>query len=263
MSAKGSAAAKLLVADATRLFEGLTDDQWNADSACHGWRVQDVAAHLGYFFNTIADPSLKGPSDHDGTAERLNDASVRERADWTPQQVLAYYTEQATAALGTLDALQAPEMSEATLPLADLGTYRLSQLADAVAFDHLTHLTADLMQPFGPLPTQQVSTTEAIDPAIDWMIAGLPQMCGNALVPVLAGPIGLRLTGPTSRSFVIDKDGENVVVTETDELPADVAASSAEDFLRWGTVRTAWRSAVEVTGDRAKVAAVLDKINIV
>ena len=263
MSAQGAAAAKLLVADATRLFEGLSDDHWNADSACHGWRVLDVATHMGYFFNTIADPTLKGPTDHDGTAERLNDAAVRERADWTPQQALAYYQEQAVGALAALDALQAPEMSEATLKLADLGTYRLAQLADAVAFDHLTHLTSDLMQPFGPLPAQPVNVEAAIDPAIDWMIAGLPQMCATALAPVLTGPIGLRLTGPTSRSFVIDKDGADVAITETDQLPADVATSAAEDFLRWGTVRTAWRSVVEVTGDRDRVAAVLDKINIV
>lgn len=263
MSVQGVAAAKLLVADATALFESLTPQQWDADSACHGWRVHDVATHMGYFFNTMTDPSLKAPKDHDGTAERLNDASVRERADWTPEQVLAYYKEQAAGALGALEALQAPEMSEATLQLADLGTYRLAQLADAVAFDHLVHLSSDLMQPFGPLAARPVSVEAAIDPAIDWMIAGLPQMCSAAIAPIITGPIGLRLTGPTDRSFVLDRDGDKVVVSETDQLPVDVATSDAEDFTRWSTFRTAWRPAVQVTGDRDRVAAVLDKINIV
>lgn len=263
MSVQGVTAAKLLVADATALLQSLTPEQWQADSACHGWRVQDVVAHMGFFFNTMTDPNLKRPTDHDGTAERLNDASVRERADWTPEQALGYYSEQAAGALVALEALQAPEMSEATLELAELGTYRLAQLSDAVAFDHLTHLTSDLMQPFGPLPVRPVSVEAAIDPAIDWMIAGLPQMCEKALGPVVTAPIGLRLTGPTDRSFVIDRTDDGLTVTETDQVPADMATSSAEDFLRWGTVRTAWRPAVEISGDRDRVAAVLDKINIV
>ncbi|MFV0535509.1 MAG: maleylpyruvate isomerase family mycothiol-dependent enzyme [Cumulibacter sp.] len=263
MSSQGLTAAQLLVADATALFEGLTDQQWAADSACHGWRVQDVATHMGYFFNTMTDPNLKGPTDHDGTAERLNDASVRERADWSPQEVLDYYTQQAAGALVALEALQAPEMSEATLQLAELGTYRLAQLTDAVAFDHLVHLTCDLMQPFGPLPAAQVSTAEAIDPALDWMLDGLPKMCSTTVAPALEGPIGLRLTGATQRSYVIDKNGDGLGVTETDSLPEDVATSSAEDFLRWATMRTAWRPAVDITGSRERVSAVLDKINIV
>lgn len=263
MSVQGVAAAKLLVADATALFRSLTPEQWNADSACHGWRVHDVATHMGYFFNTMTDPNLQSPTDHDGTAERLNDASVRQRADWSPQQVLDYYLEQSAGALVALEALQAPEMAEATLQLADLGTYRLAQLADAVAFDHLVHLQSDLMQPFGPLPVGPVSVEAAINPAIDWMIAGLPQMCSKAVAPVINGPVGLHLTGATDRSFVLDKAGDDLVVTETDALPNDVAVSDAEDFTRWATVRTAWRSAVTITGDRDRVAAVLDKINIV
>jgi hypothetical protein len=69
----------------------------------------------------------------------------------------------------------------------------------------------------------------------------------------------------SERSFLLARndDGDKVVVVETDELPDDVATSSASDFLRWGTTRTAWRSAVTVTGEHSRVAAVLDAVNIV
>lgn len=130
------------------------------------------------------------------------------------------------------------------------------------------HLTSDLLKPFGPLDSAEVSVSAAIDPpAIDWMIAGLPQMNGAALYPTLERPIGLHLTGATDRSFVLGRDtaGGIVTVTETADLPADVAASSAIDFLRWGTTRSAWRSAVTVAGgDRQYIAGgVLDAVDIV
>jgi hypothetical protein len=149
--------------------------------------------------------------------------------------------------------------------MLDLGTYRLGQLSDAVAFDHLVHLTCDLFAPFGPLSAASVSLSTAIDPAIDWMIAGLPQMNGAAVAPVLRRPVGLRLTGATERSFVLSRETGTsaVLVTETPELPADFAVTSATDFLRWATTRSAWRPAVTISGDRALVAAVLDAIDIV
>ncbi|YCN53726.1 hypothetical protein AB9M10_17365 [Rhodococcus erythropolis] len=54
-----------------------------------------------------------------------------------------------------------------------------------------------------------------------------------------------------------------MTVTEADDVPENVATTQATEFLRWGTTRSAWRSAVEVSGDRKTVAAVLDAIDIV
>ncbi|SDU60098.1 maleylpyruvate isomerase family mycothiol-dependent enzyme [Gordonia westfalica] len=265
MSDAGVTAAKALVNDTLSLLDRLTPADWAADSACHGWRVHDVVTHMGFFFNFIADPGLVFPDNPSGTSERLNDAAVRERADWTSEQAVEYYRAQSEAGLATLTALQGEELRDQPLDMLDLGTYRLHQLGDAVAFDHLVHLTSDLLKPFGPLDSAEVSVSAAIDPAIDWMIAGLPQMNGAALYPTLERPIGLHLTGATDRSFVLGRDtaGGIVTVTETADLPADVAASSAIDFLRWGTTRSAWRSAVTVAGDRQYIAGVLDAVDIV
>ncbi|WP_055477128.1 maleylpyruvate isomerase N-terminal domain-containing protein [Gordonia sp. HS-NH1] len=265
MSDAGLTAAKALVNDTLSLLDRLTPADWTADSACHGWRVHDVVTHMGFFFNFIADPDLVFPDNPSGKSERLNDAAVRERADWTSEQAVDYYRSQSEAGLATLAALQGEDLRDQPLDMLDLGTYRLHQLSDAVAFDHLVHLTSDLLQPFGPLDSAEVSVSAAIDPAIDWMIAGLPQMNGAALHPTLTRPVGLHLTGATDRSFVVDRDTAGTIVTvrETDDLPSDVATSSATDFLRWGTTRGAWRSAVTVNGDRQHVARVLDAIDIV
>lgn len=267
MSDAGVTAAKALVNDTRALLDRLEPADWAADSAAHGWRVHDVITHMGFFFNFIADPGLVFPDNPSGKSERLNDAAVRERADWSTQQAIDYYVEQSAAGLATLEALQGPDLRDTPLPMLDLGTYRMSQLSDAVAFDHLVHLTSDLLAPYGPIPVGDttIAVEAAIDPAIDWMIAGLPHMCGATVHPTLTSAVGLRLTGATERSFVIarDSDAAGVVVTETADLPDDVATSAATDFLRWGTTRTAWRSSVTTSGDRRLVSAVLDAIDIV
>lgn len=264
MSTAGVTASRALVDNALKIIEGFGPDDWAADSACHGWRVHDVVTHMGFFFNFIADPALVLPDNPSGTSERLNDAAVHERADWSSGEVVAYYRAQSAAGLATLEALQGPDFAAATVDMLDLGTYRLAALADAVAFDHLVHLTCDLLAPRGPIAGGDVDVATAIDPAIDWTIAGLPQMCRAALDPALTRPVGLRLTGATERTFLLDRDDTgSVAVTETDDLPADVATTDAVDFLSWSTTRTAWRSAVTVTGDRTSVSAVLDAINIV
>ncbi len=266
MSTAGVTGTRALVANMVETAMGFGPDDWAADSGCHGWRVQDVVAHMGFFFNFIADQNLALPDNPPGTAEGLNDATVLQRADWTGAQVLDYYQQQSEPGLATLDALQGEQFENENVDLFELGSYRMAQLADAAAFDHLTHLTADLLAPYGPLPQVDVDVAAAIDPAVDWMVGGLPQMCGAVVYPVLREPIGLRLTGPTERSFRIERDSASegaVKVTETGDMPADVATSDAAQFLRWATVRSAWRSAVSITGDRAAVAPVLDAVKIV
>jgi len=263
MSDAGLAGARALAADTLKIAEQFGTAEWEADTACHGWRVHDLIGHMAFFFNFIADPDLVFPPNPSGKSERLNDAAVRERADLPHEEILEYYREQSEAGLATLAALNSPDLRDNTLDMLDLGTYKLHQLSDAVSFDHLVHLTSDLLQPFGPVTAGDVDVATAIDPAIDWMIAGLPQMCGDSVGASLDSPVGLHLTGATDRTFVLSRQDDAVVVTEDGDLPDHVATSSATDFLRWGTTRSAWRSAVTVSGDRTLVASVLDAIDIV
>lgn len=265
MSIAGVASARTLVASTLEIVESLKPGDWSADTASHGWRVHDLVTHLGFFFNFIADPNLELPDNPSGKTERLNDAAVRERADWTPTEVVDYYREQSKLGLVTLSALQEDEYRDKPIEMFDLGTYTLAQLSDAVTFDHLVHLTCDLLAPHGPIASRtQVDVDATIGPALDWMIAGLPQMCGAALDRAMTAPVGLRLTGHGERTLVLDRDSDGrIVVTETPDLPTDIATSSSVDFLRWGTTRSSWRSAVTITGDPHRVAPILDAIDVI
>src|SRR2546425_10728325 len=151
MSDAGVTASKLLVEDALRIARSLEPEEWQSQSACEGWRIQDVLCHMAVFFNMIADPALKLPDNPSGKAERLNDLAVDERRQWTSAQVLEYYEEQSSAGLAALEALQGPDLADVPMPLVDLGTYRMSELSDAVAFDHVLHLSADILAPRGPI----------------------------------------------------------------------------------------------------------------
>ncbi|MFL0278117.1 maleylpyruvate isomerase N-terminal domain-containing protein [Mycobacterium sp. SMC-19] len=266
MSDEGVCAATELVGATRELIKNLTLRDWAADSACRGWRVQDLVGHMAFFFNFIADPELILPDNPSGMAERLNDAVVAQNAQWMPAQVIDYYNAQSEIGLETLAALQEEPLRDQPLPLLDLGTYRMAQLADAVAFDHLVHLDSDLFTPTRVSATAQIPVEAAINPALDWMLAGLRGMCGTALAPLLDAPIGLCLTGATDRSFTLARDAADpttITAAETVQLPDDVAVSDALDFTRWATRRTAWRSAVDLGGDHARVAAVLDAVHVV
>jgi uncharacterized protein (TIGR03083 family) len=263
MSEAGLAGARALAASTLEIAEQFGNLEWEADSACRGWRVHDLIGHMAFFFNFIADPDLVFPPNPSGKSERLNDAAVRERADYPHEKILDYYREQSAAGLAALAAVQGKDVRDNPLDLLDLGTYRLHQLSDAVAFDHLVHLTSDLMAPFGPVAPREIDVSAAIDPAIDWMMAGMPQMCGGAVAAALTAPVALHLRGATNRTFVLDRQGEGITVDEAGELPENVVTSPAIDFLRWGTTRTAWRSAVRISGDLAVIAPVLDAIDIV
>lgn len=268
MSVAGVAATRLLVEDALRIVRGMSDEDWAADSACVGWRVQDVLVHMGVFFQSLSDPASAIPADErSGLAERINDAAVAHRKDWLPAEAAAYYEQQAATGLAVIESFQSPDLAEVTMPVAELGTYRLSELSNAFAFDHLVHLSCDILAPFGPVGQDPVPVDDArLAPALDWMLSGLPKMCGTALRPVLRRPLGVDLSGPAGVRFELrpGDDGPTLVrLGDTDPLPDDVIGSSTVDFLRWSTTRTDWRAVTAVTGDAAFVAAVADAINIV
>jgi uncharacterized protein (TIGR03083 family) len=89
----------LMDAEAARLeawFEGLDEDDWEQPSACEGWSVQDVLAHLafGEGYNAACfDEDIpafmerytsRGATDMNG----FNALGVSERADRTPDELL-------------------------------------------------------------------------------------------------------------------------------------------------------------------------------
>ncbi|MFJ8111690.1 maleylpyruvate isomerase N-terminal domain-containing protein [Streptomyces sp. NPDC096132] len=267
MSDAGVTASRLLVADALRIARSLKPEEWQAQSAAEGWRVQDVFCHMAVFFNMVADPSMQLPENPSGKAERMNDLTVDERRHWTPAQVLDYYEAQSGAGLAALEALQGPGLANAPMRMAELGTYRMSELSDAMAFDHLVHLSADVLMPRGPVGGAGVPLDEErVAPALEWMLSGLPKMCGGALFPVLTEPVRIVLDGPGALEFVLaraETGTQQVAVRRDGGSARYTVRSSTTDFLLWGTTREPWQKSTEIDGGSKYVADVLSAINIV
>jgi uncharacterized protein (TIGR03083 family) len=254
-----------------QVLSTLSDDDWSKPSACEGWRVQDLLAHVTSNQKEFVDPTP--PSDDPVptmTAEQAMEALVAPRKDWTVDDLLAEYDQYADPWFDALDAMQQEPTASTESPLADLGTYPLHMVANAFAFDHYCHLRIDLLQPTGPIAAGIPDATDAeVRPGIEWMLAGIPQMQPGVLPPVVTRPLGLRLTGAGAGEWTIrsgDVDDGEPTIAIVGGIDTDVAAtveSSAHDFVMWGTQRCDWRVCCTVDGDAEYAALVLDTLNIV
>ena len=266
-----TAAVDAVRAESDRVLDiarSLTAEDWERPSACDGWRVQDVLTHLAAAFQIVADPgSMPDPTESDGM-EAAQEVPVADRRDWTPEQVVDAYREWRDKSLDAFDLLQTEDMAELPLEMGDLGTHPMHLVADAYAFDHYTHLRFDLAAPDGPLDLADLPRDEAVlEPTIGWLLAGLPQMCVDALEPVADRPFGLRLEGPGGGEWTArptEEAGHAVTVEDgiSDDV-AFVATSGTHEFVGWSTKRVPWSESVTVTGDQDYAASVLDVINLI
>ncbi len=223
---------------------GLSDAEWKSGSGCSGWTVQDVVAHMGALFWLVVDPSTL-PAAGDLSSERAQDLYVDSRRDWTAEHVVEDYRSVSGRAIEQLGLLLTQEFE---LPLGDLGTYPASMLPNAFAFDHYTHIRADLFAPRGPLTgTPPESDEMRLGPALDWIEAALPQQNRDALVGIDGGgTVAIRVEGTAGRT--IDVGCGPTVATVTSAGPA---------FVRWITQRGSWpQLGVQAEGDEKALAVV-------
>lgn len=227
-----------------------TEDDWSAASGCAGWSVRDVFIHLDNLFRLVTDPSsLPQPDPAEGT-EQTQQRLVEDRRGQSSADVLDAYRSSSKAALDVLQVLQ--DVHD-PIDLGDLGKHPTHLAANAYAFDHYTHIRADLLAPIGPLahPAPPADGLR-LAAAMDWMVAGAPQMNAADLAAV-RGPVTLTLTGPAARTVQFLGDGD----------PVATVTSSTADFVLWGTRRRAWRGmAVDITGDQAMGAAFCDALHV-
>jgi uncharacterized protein (TIGR03083 family) len=267
VSKEALAAVRVGIDDALNVFESLSDEEWCRPSGCAGWRVQDVAAHISSNFKETADPSPPPAQPLPPLpAERMMDLLVQPRLEWTPKQVIAELRTYAPRLVETLEGLQEPPIATSPLTVADLGTYDMHQLADAYAFDLYCHLRVDVLAPRGPIE-RQVSPADdlRIRPAVGWMLAGLPQMQGDAFAFVDRS-IQLRLEGPGGGHWRITPAGNRRLGVEASDAASEADAvihSSADAFVVWGTKRADWHEYTELEGDLELAGRFLDTLNIV
>lgn len=268
MSAEAMEGLRANLTQFEEVLDSLSDDEWRAPSACEGWRIQEVVAHLASSFRAVAGEPAAAPAEgEDPGAEELAEMMIVEQRSWTPAQVYAEYEVFREPFLGGLDAMQEEPLASTMSPLADLGTHPLHILADAFVFDAYCHLRHDVLAPAGPIE-RSVPTPTAVQvrPGLDWMLAGLPQMCADEMRAAVTAPIQLELTGPGGGTWTVAPAGEAEFVQVSEGAHPDLAAtvtSTAHDFISWATKRSDWRDSCTVTGDEALAAQVLDVVNVV
>jgi uncharacterized protein (TIGR03083 family) len=261
MTQAAIAALQTEVDRAKELFASLSAAEWEAASGCDGWRVQDVAQHMAAVFQQIAAPDTINVGDS-GKSETAAEVPVGDRRDWTAEQVTAAYDEWSEKGVAALAALQEPPIADTVVPISDLGTHPLHILANAIVFDHYCHLRHDIgaaVKRAAVLPHDP----EALHATVEWMLAGLPQMCAAELG---AGPdqsVNIVFDGPAANSFCLAPGPDGWTVANHCDDDAPVVKTTAHDFVSWGTKRTDWRDSS--TGDVSNVAVqqVLDAINII
>jgi uncharacterized protein (TIGR03083 family) len=245
---------------ALALIATLTDDEWAAASGCTGWRVQDVVQHMASTFHSIAEPSTieAGTSDD---AEQNAEVPVRARQDWSPVQVTAEYEEWAEKGIAALAALQQPPLAETVVPLSNLGSHPLHLLGNAIVFDHYCHLRHDIgatIHRAAELPRDGA----ALAATSEWMLAGLPQMCADALAGCAQG-VNLVFEGPGSGEYALRPGAEGRwTVTSGADAALPTATSCMHDFVSWGTKRIDWRE-LGVRMPDVGGARTLDAINVI
>jgi uncharacterized protein (TIGR03083 family) len=218
---------------------GLRPADWEAESGCEGWSVQDVITHLGGVLWAVADPS-RLPDTAALPTEAAQETWVQARRGVSPAAVLADYEEASELGLQRLADLAALDLE---VPLGDLGTYPAFMLPCAYAFDHYTHIRADLFAPRGPLAGPPPPSDELrLEPTLDWIQAALPQQNPAAAE---TGLYELQVTGP----------GARIITFGTGQAMATVS-SDADSFVRWITQRGTWEQlGVQSAGDEPALSA--------
>ncbi len=248
---------------ATELFEGLTPDEWAAPSGCAGWRVQDVAQHMASVYHSIADASsIEGGTTAD--VEQNAEVPVQARHDWTTAQVLAEYAEWSVKGIAALSMMQEPGMAEMVIPLANLGSHPMHILGNAIVFDHYCHLRHDIGAAV-PRAADLPRDTASLNATIEWMLAGVPQMCAEALAGATQG-VNLEFTDLDAVYAMRAGDAAALwTVSAAADSSLPTATTTAHDFISWGTKRADWRAmGVVISGAEADAAgATLDAINVI
>ncbi|MBH01494.1 MAG: hypothetical protein CL469_02385 [Acidimicrobiaceae bacterium] len=252
--------------DLQEFVDSLTGDEWQMASACEGWRVQDVFAHVTSNLKQFADPDPPSDEQDQLSAEEAMEALVSPRKDWSPDELIEEYYKYLEPALNVFSNLIEEPTASVEQQLSDLGTYQLRWLPYAFCFDHYCHLRHDMTSPGGPIERDLPSADDLrLAPGIEWMLAGLPQMCSKDLTS-LKKPVLLSLTGPGGGKWVLHNSGENELIQIDNYSEQEVSASitsTSHDFVSWATHRSSWEDYCSLDGDLEYVSSLIGSINII
>jgi uncharacterized protein (TIGR03083 family) len=265
MTRIGLAAARESNRQLADILPSVDDDQWELPSACAGWRVIDVMAHLGALAYEAVCPPEPDPT-LPKIRERYHDLRVNQRRGWSHAEVINEWRRYAPQQLDLLETGQASPAAMEPVVVPGLGTYPRHLLANTTAFNVFCHLRFDMLAPDGPLPfSVPEPTDDLVAPAVEFMLAGLPQMQGRELDATVSQPLVLDLTAPgATTATVLPAAGPDERLSIVSGSHGDTRIrSTAIDFIAWGTTRQPWRDFCEVTGDVSAATPFLDCLNII
>jgi len=245
-----------------RFLDSLDEQDWAAPSRCEGWTVQDVVSHLAAASHGFFTPwvlSLMASKD----VERHNDADTVKRRSWEPARVRREYEVWSKRAGVAHAAIQKPVLRRLPIKVAEVGTYPAYLLTSAIVFDTHLHLRHDLAtalgKPVDPSDANRLSCT------LEWMLAGLAPMTGDAL-SWLDAPVEVNLVGPGGGTWTVSPGTKGRVVVTDGGTPgtAVTVEGDADTFPLWATRRAPWREAeLSLKGDEDVATRFLDDLRII
>ena len=265
MTRIGLAAARESTRQLADIVPSVGDDQWELASACAGWRVIDVMAHLGALAYEAVCPPAPDPT-LPKIRERYHDLRVNQRRGWSHAEVIDEWHRYTPLQLDLLEGGQEAPAAMQPVAVPGLGTYPRHLLANTMAFNVFCHLRFDMLAPDGPLPFWVPEPTDdLVSPAVEFMLAGLPQMQGRELDATVSVPLVLELTAPGATTVtVLPADGPTSRLSVAPGSHGETRIQSAAvDFIAWGTTRKPWRAFCEITGDVSTATPFLECLNII
>ena len=188
------------------VVEGLSDDQWRAQSLCPAWTVREVVVHV-----TAIEVALLGwrPGD-DNPFVRM--ATIQpELYMLYPAELTQRYHEVASARVTELTAMTDEEFAQPSLTPVGPGTY--GRFMAIRCFDVWVH-ERDVRV---PLHIDGDDGGPAAELALDEVHASLGYIVGKKIGLADGQGIAIELTGPVSRRLLAKVDGR---AARVDELPS-------------------------------------------
>ena len=244
------------------LCRPLTESQWSTSSRCAGWSVKDVLAHMAAACHGTFTPWVVKMM-RSSNLERSNDADVAERRARPAADVFGEYEVWSRRFARMQSALQRPPLGSIPIRLGELGSYPARLLTSAIVFDSHVHLRHDIATALDATVPRSDANVVAV--TLEWMMAGLATMSGDAL-DWMDRSVELRLQGDGGGTWGVvgTAPGEPRVVSGPVQNPAATVESGAEGFAIWATGRQAWRSSdVSLQGDEEFGTRFLDSVRVV